>query len=455
MLGSGLIGILMQGNRQIRVPKRWLVRFAWSAGERIRLTAGQKSLGATVRGHDLDHVSVSQDIVRDLRLPDGPITWKANRSGIRFGPFVAVYSRYTGSREKPFGTITRLLQDMTSIARELHIPLYITPIGGLDRERRTVAGWSYDERSATWREGEYPWPDVCMKKTILLPPELKSVAKQEFHQLQVSGVKMFYRPLESKLAVHRMLAKDPAIAPYLPQTRKLRSARDVFDMLQSFPVLYLKPAQGTQGRDVYRVSRHPEAGKVRMQIQQAGGTRRVIVNLAAQQAWFYKTFVVQREFLVQQGIELIGDGMGRAADFRWLIQRDGNGRWQVTARVARLGQKGSVTSNVSTGADVFESSDLLRRAGFAPARVRALIGEMDRLALQIAKRIERRKGEMGELGIDFAVDRGGRPWLIEVNPNPGRRMLKILDPAIRALSLRRALEYARYTAGFRDGSASD
>ncbi|HEU4965392.1 MAG TPA: YheC/YheD family protein, partial [Bacilli bacterium] len=87
--------------------------------------------------------------------------------------------------------------------------------------------------------------------------------------------------------------------------------------------------------------------------------------------------------------------------------------------------------------------------GYAAAAEReALLQEMDTAALRIAERLEAKAGRIGELGIDFGLTKQGRFFLIEVNPRPGRQMLKETAPDVRALSLRRNLEYAKFTTGY-------
>lgn len=447
MQGNGLPGVLKTAENVVSVPKSWLAPMGWSAGDIIRVTAGKKSVSACVQAHSEDRVAVSNTILLKLKLPKVPMTWKAERNAIRFGPFVAVYCNYNGNSKKPFASITDLLKDMAFISKEMRIPFYVISMGGLREMTKTAVCWVYDEAEDKWLRDEYPWPDFCIRKTISIPQKWRWTAKAESQWIKRECA-LLYRPLGSKFNVYQLLSKDPAILPHLPKTGKLHSLENVLTMLEQFPVLYIKPSRGTQGKSVYRFSRQILPGVVRIEFRQGEFTRAATVNLADKAAWFRKHFLSRQEFLVQQGICLLADRQGRPADFRWLLQKDGSGIWKITARVARLGQKGSVTTNVSTGADVLDAADFLAQAGFSPHKIASMIRATDNLAFLIVRRLEQHVGPMGELGIDFGLDREGCIWLIEVNPNPGRKMLKLLDPKVRALSLQRPLEYARYTVGF-------
>ncbi|HBK86497.1 MAG TPA: hypothetical protein DDZ53_10750 [Firmicutes bacterium] len=64
----------------------------------------------------------------------------------------------------------------------------------------------------------------------------------------------------------------------------------------------------------------------------------------------------------------------------------------------------------------------------------------------IARAVEERMGqEFGEFGVDMALDRRGRLWLIEVNAKPGRQNDSM--PGTPP-SMRRVARYAVSRAGF-------
>src|SRR5690606_21341151 len=63
------------------------------------------------------------------------------------------------------------------------------------------------------------------------------------------------RPLRNKWAIHNILSKDSRFSSYLPKTRFIESMQDVSDMLRHYPLLYLKPINGTGGRGILRIQR--------------------------------------------------------------------------------------------------------------------------------------------------------------------------------------------------------
>jgi D-alanine-D-alanine ligase-like ATP-grasp enzyme len=49
----------------------------------------------------------------------------------------------------------------------------------------------------------------------------------------------------------------------------------------------------------------------------------------------------------------------------------------------------------------------------------------------------------GDIGLDFLLDIKGKPWILEANAKPGRRIV-LYSPEIRKQSIQRVLAYAQY-----------
>lgn len=453
MLEKGLFKVLKQGFQTIRVPRSWAKEYNWKNGDEIVITAGRRMTTAKLLIYENSYPALSRDIVNTLFLSRAPISWKVTKNEIRIGPFVAAYAFYTGKMEEPFAANTDVLQDMTRLSKELAISFYVISVGGLDPEKRIASSWIFDEKTNQWKQVDCPWPDFFIQKTITTPAKWKNVIQQELALLEMERGEMLSRDLGSKWDVFRMLYDDSSIRPFLPQTKPIQKIQDIRNMLQRYNTVYIKPARGTQGKNIYRFTRMTSDTADVQFLANIHQVKTVKLQLSKNKVWLKRRFLSKLQFLVQQGICLIHNQQGRAGDFRWLLQKDGTGEWRITARVARIGSKGGITTNVSTGGEVLHAAKFLQQTSFPNTRTAKLIKQIDQLALQIVNFLEKQVGAMGELGIDIGIDQAGKPWLIEVNPRPGRKMLKMLDRSLRELSLRRPLEYAKYTVGFSDRSA--
>ena len=130
---------------------------------------------------------------------------------------------------------------------------------------------------------------------------------------------------------------------------------------------------------------------------------------------------------------------GRAADIRVHVQRDGLGRWRVTRGYVRLGESGNAVSNVSRGGYQGPLDGFLGTRRARPAA--EIAAEIDALALDIAATVEATFGRpLSELGVDIALDRDDRLWIIETNTHP-QSSLHEHERAVRTIA------YALYLAG--------
>jgi hypothetical protein len=108
---------------------------------------------------------------------------------------------------------------------------------------------------------------------------------------------------------------------------------------------------------------------------------------------------------------------GRVFDFRIVLQKDGDGNWQIPLVLVNWARPDEVVSNART-------SEFLSAAEFRPhwgkhEHVLATLSERAcQASLLAAASLETRYGLLGELGIDVATDKSGRAWVLEANAKP-------------------------------------
>jgi glutathione synthase/RimK-type ligase-like ATP-grasp enzyme len=133
---------------------------------------------------------------------------------------------------------------------------------------------------------------------------------------------------------------------------------------------------------------------------------------------------------------------GQVYDFRLVVQKDGNGKWTLTGGAARVGGARSITSNLHGGGRAVAWQTMLMKQ-FTAKRSESIVNEMKTLSIRVAEALEQRYGRLCELGLDIAVDHGGKPWLLEVNPKPAREIFrKTGQHATYRTAIRRPLEFA-------------
>ncbi len=106
---------------------------------------------------------------------------------------------------------------------------------------------------------------------------------------------------------------------------------------------------------------------------------------------------------------------------RGLVQREVDGTWRAAGRVARVSE-GDPVVNVARGASALPVGSLARRLD----DIAGIEERLDALEMDVVRAMEDAAGEdapaMLELGMDWVLDPGGAPWLIEINGKPGGRL---------------------------------
>ncbi|MCY0869410.1 MAG: YheC/YheD family protein [Firmicutes bacterium] len=353
--------------------------------------------------------------------------------GSRFG----IYALSDG--RGGFGQQTELCRDVIRLAHERGMDAFVLQ-PGFARSRSRVSGYRLS-RDGAFAPAACPWPDVVWRRVCCRPRALRAqIADDEaaFHNARVFGLDQRFA---DKWKLHHFLRSLPDIAQYVPATRLLTRPSDLFTMLALHGDVYVKPRNGTQGRGIARVVTTIGLPRARYELRDESGVR--VLRESALRAWaLHKP---PARYIVQMAVAGAPAAAGeRVYDARLLLQHDDQARPVCTATIGRVGARGAITSNLHSGGQAVAEEKLrewlmdgsLRRGHDPLAQARQLCERVFADVVRIAR------GDVCELGMDIVFGRRAKPFLLELNGCPGRRMLRRTDPALRRLSLVRVLEYA-------------
>lgn len=252
------------------------------------------------------------------------------------------------------------------------------------------------------------------------------------------------RPLRNKWTIHQTFSQKSRFRQHMPETLLYHSSADLHRMLKQSPVLYIKPANGTGGRGILRIERVKDSKGV-FDIQGRRQDRRIIPPRkvsASRLDSIVRQWCIGGRFLVQQGIPLRLPG-GRFHDYRMLVQKNGQGVWELTGMAARVGAARSVTSNLHGGGRAVRAETLLKEWLGSQDKTDKVMRTAEKLGLDAAAFLEESFGALCELALDLAIDREGRIYVLEVNPKPAREVFaRSGDGNTYRKALVRPLEYA-------------
>lgn len=210
------------------------------------------------------------------------------------------------------------------------------------------------------------------------------------------------------------------------------------------PLIYLKPINGTGGRGILRIERNDNEANTVL-VQGRDQKRRIItprkVHLSRLGS-LLQNWNMKDKYLVQQGIQLQLPN-GRVHDYRMLVQKNGEGQWELTGCAGRMGAEKSVTSNLHGGGQAIAMHKLMKQWITDEKQRVEIYATAEKFGIDVATFLENTYGDLCELALDLAIDKSGHIYLIEVNPKPAREVFaRIGENDIYSKAITQPLDYA-------------
>ena len=284
--------------------------------------------------------------------------------------------------------------------------------GDVDLQRRRIAALQFNGDS--WEAINSRFPDVIDNDDRCSMPLYRDIWRAVTENAPYTT-----RRLGGKLETTRRFLTDPVLAGLLIPQKQLEKVSELEDWLDQHRVLALKPVFGSQGRGIRRVER--VAGGI-MVTRSEEGTTEILPKDEA----LLPRLCGAEPYLMQKFIHSALPG-GSPFDIRLHIRRDGQARWQVVRIYSRIGQPGTIISNLSAGGSIGDVLPVLRNRYGDGAE--AVLQNLQHLATDLPRRIQRLYPGflIDALGLDLGLDEAGQPWLFEANSFPGAKYFETRD----------------------------
>jgi len=340
------------------------------------------------------------------------------------------------------GEVPSGIQLLAEEAAKEDITLVALTSAGIDWWHQTIKGRCYSKDAQVWEQGVYPFPNVIYDRATLGKSERESgkLTRQRFRDYFripfINNNNSF-----GKWNTHKSLMAYLEINVHLPETYLYRHPYYLNKLLQAYQFVYLKATAGSMGKNIYRVSLAYDNVLV-LSYRKNGRNYNDTMTIDGFHSRVIKGKLQGKRVIIQQGIDLACLG-AMPFDIRLLVQKDQKGVWGLVDKSVRLAPEGSVVTNISSGARV-ERFDEVVPAVFAE-KFPLISQGLETLTLAICHRLEDSYGLQGELGIDMALDKGGRLWLIEVNAKPSKiSVRKSGDKNVIERAYSNPVKYAKY-----------
>ncbi len=330
--------------------------------------------------------------------------------------------------------------DLIRTGKKMGVLVYVVTCEDIDFEIQAVTGYLYDVKRKQWLKKMMPIPDVFYNRIPYRHFEQRSDVKKVLHSIASSPhIHMFNQRFFDKWGLYQMMQQHPDLSRILPETRLLTSKHVLYQMIKTYPTVYLKPVEGKAGKGILRITGRSDGYQASRQ-QNQRMIHRTFKQLDA--LWRYiHSHISNQTYLIQQGIDLV-KYRNAPFDIRVLAQKNGKGSWEISGIGARVAGQDRITTHVPRGGKI-ASPGVVLRDNFSKDRTASLLAKISNRALKIAEHLEHSTGLMGETSMDIGIDRKGNLWFFEANAKP----MKFDEPHIRKKSLQNIIAYCLFLSG--------
>lgn len=216
------------------------------------------------------------------------------------------------------------------------------------------------------------------------------------------------RHISDKWAKTLALLSHPDVAPHIPQTKPFR-AELLYEMLDRYGMVVVKPLSGFGGEGILKVSKIPAgfscAYRNRSSSFRTFGELLRYIHLKRR----------GRKYLIQRGI-FLAESEGRPVDYRVKYVKSAKG-WRFRAIVGKVAKPGLFVTNIRQGGKLVRATRGIG-ASIGSEQAVSKISKMRQLAIWSTEALERKYPGIQRLGYDFGIDKRGDIWIFEVNTRP-------------------------------------
>lgn len=305
-----------------------------------------------------------------------------------------------------------------------------------------IRGYRYASGQG-WISCSFPIPGVIYDRCLYRSARESAAVAAFLGGLPKAGWRLWSRGLPGKLSVYNTLSRSPDVIDFLPPTLSYTGSKSLSRALATFHgEVFMKPSGGSQGRRTLYISLRDQ-GSVRLQGRdRSNDIFSRLIALPELPEWVSR-FTAKRRFLMQPFLHLHSRS-GNPFDVRALVQKNAKGLWSLTGVAVREGAGLGLTSNLHGGGTALLAQPYLA-AEFGAETAASVLATIRRLSRLVPTLLESSFGRLGELGIDFGIDREGKVWLLEVNSKPGREAFKQTGEQPAATkAIENPLHYTRY-----------
>lgn len=284
-----------------------------------------------------------------------------------------------------------------------------------------------------WQVKVMPFPDVIYNAGS---PEKLAISKEIIEKLK-QEIPFTTNSIGNKWNVMKRLQEAKEFSSYLIPTKIIKSVKEFYEQINSYNRIVFKPIDGRKGKGIYFISKKGNDFEVRKDTENRTYTKQELEK-------FLSVLIKTGSYIVQPYIKSMMKS-GQVYDFRLHVQKNGEGKWVVTAIYPRIAPSGSIIPNINNGGYTNYLEPFLDQEFKEEAyNVRRML---EHFSLSLAQHLDEIQmmqfGEIiDEIGIDVGLDEQQKVWIYEVNWRPGCPPTFYLEMDV----VINTIQYAKYLA---------
>jgi len=204
-----------------------------------------------------------------------------------------------------------------------------------------------------------------------------------------------------------------------PWPRELREQYEPTGITGETGVVYIKQIYGNKGVSVYRVELMDNED---IHISLHSLVPRYICRKNERIQEKLDEILGPKTYIVQQGITM-SQLDHQYFDIRVLVQKGIMGEWTISTIACRVVHKQYF--NTSMCEHIYDAIEALPKL-FSQEKVIGILQSIRDVSVKGAREAEIHMGSMGELSVDFAIDKDSNLWIIELNGKPQKSIYNII-----------------------------
>ncbi|MBC5637937.1 YheC/YheD family protein [Ornithinibacillus sp. BX22] len=289
-------------------------------------------------------------------------------------------------------------------AEKQGVTLLFFSSSGVNMDAKQVTGEVF--QNGKWQEVTSSFPNVIHNIGIA-SRERQTITERKLRR----EVPFTSFGVGNKFYLPKIVVENRKFAELLVPFKIITDEDRILEFLNENQKGVLKPIMGRQGLFIYYVEKNGNHFIIHEDKKER------ILGKEKFTMWIQDVILKNKNsYMIQKYIHARTNA-GEPFDIRAHVQKNNEGKWQITKIYPRIGNKKSILSNISRGGRTQELDVFLTNEYGAKGKQYA--EELRKLSLDITYHLDKLYGlVLDELGLDLAIDKNGRFWLHEVNNGP-------------------------------------